>query len=395
MEVTEEIKLITMEDFTKMGIKCFKLIGLNLESRKEVTKKPKAFMLLGEFHFFLFLINIGLIVCALLGYAYKNLHDIKIVARVLPNLTNAPYLAIKLFVFYWNRDKIKDALSILEESFPKTEEDQLNLNVQTYLKEVKMFVKGFGFLIIVLQVVLIISQVVLIFMFGTTKLPLDIWLPFSYENFIIFGAVSLWMGWICFVVTTGTYAAEIILFATISLSSMKFDSIKRKCENIGVNELKTEEEELTNIKEIVEEQNEIFKFIFDWDKIFSSLFLYNFVQSSILLCFIIFLLSSSRDISTFVLYFPYLGTSLNQILLFCFLGQKIVNSSSSVAIGIYNSKWHQIKSLKIRKALLMILIRSQKPSALTLKKFGVMSFETFTKILAAAYSYFTLMKSFM
>ncbi|CRL04295.1 CLUMA_CG017393, isoform A [Clunio marinus] len=226
MEAIEEIKLITMEDFTEMGIKFFKLIGLNLESRKEVTKKQKAFMLLGEFHFFLYLINIFLVICGMLVYAYKNLHDIKIVARVLPNLTNAPYLAIKLFVFYWNRDKIKDALSILEESFPKTEEDQLNLNVQTYLKEVKMFVKGFGFLIIVLNVVLIISQVVLIFMFGTTKLPLDIWLPFSYENFIIFGAVSLWMDWLCLVISVGAYAADIILFATISLTSMKFDNIK-------------------------------------------------------------------------------------------------------------------------------------------------------------------------
>lgn len=157
--------------------------------------------------------------------------------------------------------------------------------------------------------------------------------------------------------------------------AMEFDECKVAIENIDPNDVSKE-----NIKWFVRKHCRVMTHVEKLEKTHSAVFLYNLVQSSVLICCLVLQLSSTDDLSLFMLYFPYLMSSVNQILLLCHLGQKLIDSSQSVADGAFNSKWLEFKSTQVRRTFCFIILRSQRPCKLTAKKFQVISLARFTSV---------------
>lgn len=68
------------------------------------------------------------------------------------------------------------------------------------------------------------------------------------------------------------------------------------------------------------------------------------------------------------------------ILLLCSFGQKLTNSSESVANGVYDCGWEDIKDEAFKKQLQLIIIRARRAKKLTAMGFADISLETFTRV---------------
>ncbi|KAG5324175.1 OR67A protein, partial [Acromyrmex heyeri] len=99
-----------------------------------------------------------------------------------------------------------------------------------------------------------------------------------------------------------------------------------------------------------------------------------------------------ENISGGINNYVYLNGLLLNVLFENWQGQKIVDSSEKVFKSAYNTKWYNMP-VAARKLLIMIMMRSEKPSALKVGKIIVLSYVTFNAVLRLSSSYFMLLRS--
>ncbi|XP_076175220.1 odorant receptor 13a-like [Ptiloglossa arizonensis] len=127
--------------------------------------------------------------------------------------------------------------------------------------------------------------------------------------------------------------------------------------------------------------------------------------SSIMLCtsgFQLCLVSDHENFLKRLLYVTYFFGGLIQIFLITMNSNNIIVQSNAVGDAVYQCSWETSSCElydKLRKNILIIMIRSHRPSYLTAAKFFSISLESFTKVIAAIVlgttaSYFTLLRQF-
>ncbi|CAL1677727.1 unnamed protein product [Lasius platythorax] len=88
----------------------------------------------------------------------------------------------------------------------------------------------------------------------------------------------------------------------------------------------------------------------------------------------------------------YIIAQLIHLFIVCWLGQQIIDHSDRVYTSIYQSEWYESSS-KSRKLLNMIMLRSISPCTLTVGKIMVLSLPSFSAVVRASASYFTVLRS--
>ncbi|XP_072756976.1 uncharacterized protein [Anoplolepis gracilipes] len=88
----------------------------------------------------------------------------------------------------------------------------------------------------------------------------------------------------------------------------------------------------------------------------------------------------------------YISAQLLHLYIACWLGQQIIDHSSRVYTSIYRGEWYE-SSPKSRKLLNMIMLRSMSPCTLTVGKLMVLSLPSFSAVVRASASYFTVFRS--
>ncbi|XP_043273895.1 odorant receptor Or2-like [Venturia canescens] len=73
-------------------------------------------------------------------------------------------------------------------------------------------------------------------------------------------------------------------------------------------------------------------------------------------------------------------------------GQDMINHSSRISEYAYGCDWHKFP-LKTQKLMMLIMIRAQRPCALTAGKIYVINMENFSEIVKTSVSYFTVLSS--
>ncbi|KAG5321420.1 OR67C protein, partial [Pseudoatta argentina] len=99
-----------------------------------------------------------------------------------------------------------------------------------------------------------------------------------------------------------------------------------------------------------------------------------------------------QDVNRLVNLFAYLNAVLFTVFFVNWQGQKIIDSSEKVFESAYNSEWYNMP-IAARKLLIMIMMRSEKPSGLRIGKIVVLSYITFNTVLRMSSSYFMLLRS--
>jgi 7tm Odorant receptor len=83
---------------------------------------------------------------------------------------------------------------------------------------------------------------------------------------------------------------------------------------------------------------------------------------------------------------------LVQSLMVCYLADRLREASNDVAEGAFESIWRN-KNRDMKKAIMMIIMRAQRPQHLRAFFFGNVTLATFTAIINAAYSYYSLLNT--
>ncbi|KAG5313117.1 OR67C protein, partial [Acromyrmex insinuator] len=86
-----------------------------------------------------------------------------------------------------------------------------------------------------------------------------------------------------------------------------------------------------------------------------------------------------QDVNRLVNLFAYLNAVLFTVFFVNWQGQKIIDSSEKVFESAYNSEWYNMP-IEARKLLIMIMMRSEKPSGLRIGKIVVLSYITFNAV---------------
>ncbi|XP_037292592.1 odorant receptor 4-like [Manduca sexta] len=153
-----------------------------------------------------------------------------------------------------------------------------------------------------------------------------------------------------------------------------------------------EEKNFKEITEIVLQHQALIRLSEDIENMFSLTLLVNVINSSLLIClcgFCSVVLEKWNETA----YKSFLVIALSQTWFVCWYGQKLIDSSKGVAEAVYNSGWYRA-SMKIRRSLMIIFLRSQKGVYVTTYGFSVISLTTYSTIIKTSWSYFTLLLKF-
>nr|QNH68046.1 odorant receptor 22 [Apriona germarii] len=123
---------------------------------------------------------------------------------------------------------------------------------------------------------------------------------------------------------------------------------------------------------------------------FSTMMLVHITWTSFIISVLGFEIIMDTNYSNSVRFSLHLGGWLGMLFLICFYGQILMDDSSTVSETVYQTTWYE-KSPTVRKSLVLILLRSQRPLVLKAAGVNVMSLATFLGVLYNAYSYFTLL----
>ncbi|XP_037872063.1 odorant receptor 4 isoform X3 [Bombyx mori] len=130
-------------------------------------------------------------------------------------------------------------------------------------------------------------------------------------------------------------------------------------------------------------------YINDLENAFSVVNLINVLLSSVNICCVVFTIVFLQPWMEMSDKF-FLGAALTQMGIVCWYADDIYRASVGVSDAVYESGWYRTNT-RCRRALLVVLQRSQKPLFFTALKFRSITLTTYSSILTTAYSYFTLL----
>lgn len=80
-------------------------------------------------------------------------------------------------------------------------------------------------------------------------------------------------------------------------------------------------------------------------------------------------------------------------LMFSYFGNKIMDESAGVGTEISSLPFYNIRSTKIQKYLILIMLRSQQPIGITAAKFYHINFRSFSEACNTILKYFTVLRT--
>ncbi|XP_011065515.1 PREDICTED: odorant receptor 67a-like, partial [Acromyrmex echinatior] len=139
----------------------------------------------------------------------------------------------------------------------------------------------------------------------------------------------------------------------------------------------TKDKSYANIVYSIRRHTEALQFIAIVESIYSLPLFIQIALTVLLLSLLGYqIINNMENIGGGINNYVYLNGLLLNVLFENWQGQKIVDSSEKVFKSAYNTKWYNMP-VTARKLLIMIMMRSEKPSALKVGKIIVLSYVTF------------------
>lgn len=148
--------------------------------------------------------------------------------------------------------------------------------------------------------------------------------------------------------------------------------------------------DLNDIKPLVIQHVKLLEIRDNLEEIYQFQFMLQFITSSFVICFTVFKISITDNFLDIWSFGLTLVAVTIRIYLQCYFSQLLKDSSLTVAEEFQQCGWEEIDNSIVKQCMNLIQIQSQKSAALRIMKFSEMSLEQFTKVMALAYSYYTL-----
>ncbi|XP_070502927.1 odorant receptor 67a-like [Chironomus tepperi] len=296
-------------------------------------------------------------------------------------------IVVKGIVMFYSGINFMDTAYACRKKY--TASDHAKYGIDRYLKECKKFNKLYTLAWLMSIAITFVPDILNLIITGEKRYPFLIEFPafvHADSNFVYpFLYVYLAFGFSSSTVSMVTF--DLLFFNLITVISMEFDILGQEIRNLKDVEESNIPKEL---RKIHERQIDLYEIVDKMEKYFALPNAYNFFMISIIMCFFAFVLSTSTDSSDTMKNAVYGGSTLFQLYLQNNFAQLLINASENIHYAFYECGWENFTDIKSKKALIMCLMRTKKPSSVTLCKFGDLSLEQFRYAMLRAYSYFTL-----
>nr|ALD51399.1 odorant receptor 8 [Locusta migratoria] len=125
-------------------------------------------------------------------------------------------------------------------------------------------------------------------------------------------------------------------------------------------------------------------------QVLSPVALAQFMCSMVIICLSGFGIAISNDFGSLCRYSVYFTGAAIQLLLFCWYGEVLITKSEHVSEAAMACGWPAVRRGRFQSSALLLMVRAQRPLALTGSKFYVVSLKTFVQVTNAIITYFKI-----
>lgn len=360
---------IIFGDFFATSFWLLNAIGYDFRSINDaITRSEKINIGLHHFHYWFGYINIILLVIFTefdlwFGTSTNLQKRLFGTALILTYFINQ----YRILSFWYNKSKIMDVLNKLKKSYPKS--DASAIAICRTFKIIQASFVGVNSVLSCVTIVPVLRWAI----YGDRTFIVPFPDYFTYD--FIYPIALIWSNYIgiygIFLIASFTMITSIL----ITTISVEFYSV---CDGIRNLQFMTENEVELELSKLIDKHQKIFHLVQDLSEIFSQTFFFRFIVSASLIGLNLFQLQTTVNIFDNSIFFIYTCFELGQVFLQCYFGQFLIDASEKIADEIYSCGWENWQRIGLKKTLVNVLQRAQKPAVLTIWKFGVISMGQFT-----------------
>ncbi|XP_055847688.1 odorant receptor 85b-like [Episyrphus balteatus] len=288
----------------------------------------------------------------------------------------------KMLSVWYKKKVLTNLIKNLKEIYPISRKQQTDYNLKNYLRDVTFVMYLFVFMYMVLiwffNLFAILQYTIAMVMDRPIEqfLPYHVWLPWDWKNtpwYYFLNATEILAG---YTAASGFIASDLLLCALVTQICMHLDYIHRKIEEFTPNGGK---DDLIYLNRMIAYHQKILYLTDDINAAFGVSLLFNFSTSSVIICFVGVQVTTGVFNLVSLKFTVFLISSLFQVFLICYYGQKITLSSENIAIGLYSQKWYKNATTSYKRTLILMMNRAQKPVQLKATIALPISLRTFTE----------------
>nr|AKC58565.1 odorant receptor 30 [Anomala corpulenta] len=224
--------------------------------------------------------------------------------------------------------------------------------------------------------------------------------PFDWNKHFVYELIYIWQYFLNWYILFAVLAFDFFFVALVSMCAIQFSIWQHVMRNILNEESKEQrrvifgkmENEMTD-KEMLRhcwQQHKLLNNICDdMESAFSITILLQFVVSTCANCAAF--LTMKVDSSQFSKMLSFSMGHTTQLFYYCYSGQELMYQSEQLSHAIYECNWHLSYDRDFRKALVLMLHKSQRIQCLTAANFTTLDFTSFIRILRLTFSFYTLL----
>ncbi|XP_018803913.1 PREDICTED: putative odorant receptor 92a [Bactrocera latifrons] len=183
-------------------------------------------------------------------------------------------------------------------------------------------------------------------------------------------------------------SADLCLFSSVSQLMLHLDLLAQRIKELQP----AEEGSLNALKSIIEYHQQILTIAKDVNSIFAPSILFSLASSSFILCFSAYQLLDDVSFVFALKVFLLLGYEMKQVVITCYYGDKLMDSSANLFTAVYAHNWTD-GSPVYKRLVLFMMVRTYRPIALNVAGISDVSLITLKQVLSTAYQIFTVLKT--
>lgn len=372
-----EIKFVT---FTNFSLSMFRLIFYNFDPPKPNATWRERIQHHSRTGYTIFsIISIALACLSVLTSVILNIKNLTGNSFSIDNAPEnaAAYLivTIKFLVIFHYKKEFREIMAEMNTIFNERTVGYRKYGVKIYFDSFLRITKIYTIIMIVASLQNI-SDIIPYLINGSVRMTIEYWFPFDINGkyFLFAWLFSIWIVW-----NIGNFilAFDTLFCGLMTVITMEFDFLKMDMMDLGHF---SSHERKQKIQKLIERHIRLLNLSDKFQKIYSTVFFVNLFLTAMILCFTIFQLAVASDGFVIVFYICFLGIVGGQTFLLCFYGQKLIDSSQSIAEGIYNCDWDSIVDNNFKKEIILVMIQSQKSKRFTALNFADISLPSFNTV---------------
>ncbi|KAI4498332.1 hypothetical protein M0802_006511 [Mischocyttarus mexicanus] len=343
---------------------------------------------------------------------YYSRDDFAETIYILCNTMTLVLVLCKMFILSLHHTKFMDLIKYMQDHFWNFQYEPFeNTIIQDCRKQCTYFVCSFTFFAQGTVFIYVITPIVE--NIGKNEsdriLPFTMWvdLPFSmtpyFEATFVIQVLSLYTVGICYfcfdnlLCIMNLHAAA--QFRILQHRILKIDHGKIMESNDTSDYYSINRSKLiyNKLKECIVQHQMLINYCNDLNHVFTFIILGQVLLFSILICLVGYeILIADTVLTRRACFIFYMTGTLIQLMMFTFSCNILTDESKDIAEAAYSSSWMTVPlnktGIMLRKDILLIIMRAQKPCSLSAGGFLNVSLETYTAVMSTAMSYFTLLR---